>query len=156
MDLNQSTLLIIFAEDDHEDWMLIEDAFEECPGVGSLRHERVLNGVELLERIRDPSKEFPDMVFLDLKMPMKNGHEVLQEIRRDENLRALPVVIMTASSSEADIFNTYYSGANSFIAKPVSPRDLHAIQRYWADLVSLPRKKAPMMGAFSRGQKSGA
>ena len=129
--------LLLFAEDDDEDWMLIEDTFAECHSPNRL--ERVKDGVELLERLRDTSKEQPSLVLLDLKMPLKNGHEALEEIRADEALRHIPVVIMTSSRSEADIYRSYYSGANSYIAKPVQEKHLKSMRRYWMDVVSLPQ-----------------
>jgi two-component system response regulator len=129
--------LLLFAEDDDEDWMLIEDAFDECSL--ETRLERVKDGNELLERLKDESKETPALVLLDLKMPMKNGHEALAEIRADQRLKHIPVVIMTASRSEADIYRSYYHGANSYIAKPVSEKNLKTMRRYWSDVVSLPK-----------------
>ncbi len=130
--------LLLFAEDDDEDWMLIKDTFDACSSPNRL--ERVKDGVELLARLRATDKELPQLILLDLKMPLKNGHEALEEIRADDSLRHLPVVIMTASKSEADIFQSYYNGANSYIAKPVEEDHLQTMKRYWADVVQLPVK----------------
>ena len=133
--------LVLFAEDDDEDWMLIEDAFALCPFAKQL--ERVKDGIALMKRLRDPKGQRPALVLLDLKMPMKNGHEALEEIRADDKLRAIPVVIMTGSRSEADIYRSYFNGANSYIAKPVSLANLDIIRRYWNDVVSFPPPVAP-------------
>ena len=133
--------LLLFAEDDDEDWLLIRDTFEECRSLNRL--ERVRDGVELMARLRDPTMEPPSLILLDLKMPLKNGHEALEEIRADESLRHIPVVIMTASKSEADIFRSYYNGANSYIAKPVEEGNLRMMKTYWADVVKLPPKSRP-------------
>tara|TARA_Y100000310_G_scaffold91693_3_gene89159 strand:+ start:3167 stop:3607 length:441 start_codon:yes stop_codon:yes gene_type:complete len=130
--------LLLFAEDDDEDWMLIRDTFDACKTPNRL--ERVKDGVELMARLRDSSKEPPSLILLDLKMPLKNGHEALTEIRGDDDLRHIPVVIMTASRSEADIFQSYYNGANSYIAKPVEEDHLQTMKRYWTDVVNLPVK----------------
>jgi len=130
--------LLLFAEDDDEDWLLIKDTFDACQS--SNRLERVKDGVELMRRLRDSAKEPPSLILLDLKMPMKNGHEALAEIRADDSLRHIPVVIMTASKSEADIFASYYNGANSYIAKPVEEDHLRTMRRYWGDVVKLPAK----------------
>lgn len=133
--------LLLFAEDDDEDWILIRDTFETCQSPNRL--ERVKDGVELMVRLRDSSKEQPSLILLDLKMPLKNGHEALEEIRADPDLRHIPVVIMTASKSEADIFRSYYNGANSYIAKPVEENNLRMMKRYWSDVVKLPPKSRP-------------
>ncbi len=130
--------LLLFAEDDDEDWMLIKDTFDSCASPSRL--ERVKDGVELLARLRSRTEELPILILLDLKMPLKNGHEALAEIRADEELRHIPVVIMTASRSEADIFQSYYNGANSYIAKPVEESHLKTMRRYWTDVVQLPAK----------------
>ena len=129
--------LLLFAEDDDEDWMLIEDTFRECSS--PTRIERVKDGVELLERLRNEEAEKPDLILLDLKMPRKNGHEALAEIRKDENLRHIPVVIMTTSRSEADIYQSYYEGCNSYIAKPIEEAKLKVVRKYWASIVELPK-----------------
>ena len=129
--------LFLFAEDDDEDWMLIEDTFEHS--AEPHRIERVKDGVELLARLRDPQLEIPNLILLDLKMPRKNGHEALAEIRADINLWHIPVVVMTSSRSEADIWRSYYNGANSYIAKPVEERHLKTMTLYWTDVVCLPK-----------------
>jgi CheY-like chemotaxis protein len=131
--------VFVFAEDDDEDWYLIQDCFSQSEGSPSL--ERVNNGQELLTRLKDSNKTTPDLVLLDLKMPLKNGHEALSEIREDPSLRHIPVVIMTASRSEADIFSSYYKGANSYIAKPITNANLALVRKYWGDLVMLPKRK---------------
>lgn len=138
---NRRVPVLLFAEDDDEDWILIEDTFASCASPNRL--ERVNNGVELLTRLKDKSKPTPDLVLLDLKMPLKNGHEALEEIRQDPMLRHIPVVIMTASTSEADIYNSYWRGANSYVAKPVTESSLKLIRRYWGDLVLLPHLPNP-------------
>jgi CheY-like chemotaxis protein len=132
-----NTPLLLFAEDDDEDWMLIEDSFDECNSPNRL--ERVRDGVELLDRLRDLSSPQPDLVLLDLKMPRMGGHEALSEIRQDPRLSHIPVVIMTASRSDTDILRGYQGGCNSYIPKPVTSIDLRTIKRYWGGVVVLPR-----------------
>jgi len=129
--------LLLFAEDDDEDWMLIADSFDECQSPNKL--ERVKDGVELLERLRDPSKTLPDMILLDLKMPRMGGHEALAQIRKDPLLSHIPVVVMTASKSDTDILRGYQGGANSYVAKPLSEAALRTMKRYWGGVVLLPR-----------------
>ena len=84
----------------------------------------------------------PDLILLDLNMPKKDGREVLAEVKADEDLKCIPVVILTTSKSEEDILKTYNLHANCFITKPI---DLHqfvkvvqAIEEFWLTIVKLP------------------
>jgi two-component system, chemotaxis family, response regulator Rcp1 len=84
----------------------------------------------------------PDLVLSDLNLPKRDGREVLEEIRRDPDLRAIPVVMLTTSSSAVDVASCYARGANSYVVKP---RDLdgftdviHAINRFWLGVARLP------------------
>jgi two-component system response regulator len=133
--------LLLFAEDDHEDWMLIEETLAECNGKCDV--ERVQNGEELLKRLRDTEQPLPSVVMLDLKMPRMNGDQALQIIRNDDRLAHLPVVMMTTSKTEGDIFQAYRGGANSYVVKPVGFEDmkelLGKLHDYWFSTVELPR-----------------
>jgi CheY-like chemotaxis protein len=79
---------------------------------------------------------------VDLNMPRKNGREVLAEIRADETLRGIPVVILTTSNDKVDVHSSYALGANSFITKPISQTEMSAFTRilstYWFEVVTLP------------------
>lgn len=137
----KSLPLVVWAEDDNEDWLLISDVLEEdCKA--KLRYERVKDGEELLERLRDKTKPLPHLVMMDLKMPRMDGAEALQEIRSDPELKAIPVIILTTSSLESDIFRSYHKGANSYLVKPVRFPEmataLKSVHRYWTQTVSLP------------------
>ena len=129
--------LLLFAEDDDEDWILIEDAFDECQSPNRL--ERVIDGMALLDRLRDKKQTLPDLILLDLKMPRMGGHEALSAIRTDPELSHIPVVIMTASRSDADILRGYQAGANSYVAKPLSQGALRTMREYWGEVVLLPQ-----------------
>jgi CheY-like chemotaxis protein len=84
----------------------------------------------------------PGLILLDLNMPKKDGREALQEIKADPNLRRIPVVILTTSEAEEDVYRSYDLGANSFITKPVTFESLvelmRVMGRYWIELVELP------------------
>ena len=84
----------------------------------------------------------PGLILLDLNMPKKDGREALREIKRDPDLRRIPVVILTTSRADTDIGHIYDLGANSFITKPVSFDALvavmHSVGRYWFETVELP------------------
>ena len=143
--------LILFAEDDDEDWLLLEDVLDDIrkqhPHQASVRIERVKDGQQLVDRLRNTTKERPLLVMLDLRMPRKDGTEALQEIRADRALRHIPIVMMTSSKLELDILRSYQEGANSYLVKPVTQdtmakalRDLH---HYWANVVQVPSRQAP-------------
>lgn len=84
----------------------------------------------------------PDLLLLDLNMPKLDGRQVLQQIRKDEGLRSLPVVVLTTSKQEEDIIRSYELGCNSFITKPVGVeafmRTVRELGSYWFELVTLP------------------
>ncbi|HVL05344.1 MAG TPA: response regulator [Acidimicrobiales bacterium] len=84
----------------------------------------------------------PDLIILDLNLPRKDGREVLEEIKNDEDLKAIPVVVLTTSSAEADILRSYKLHANSYVTKPVGFEPflaaVHAIEEFWLALVRLP------------------
>lgn len=131
--------LVLFAEDDNEDWMLVEDAFETC----STPHiERVRDGEELLERLRDEEKPLPHIIMLDLKMPRMDGPEVLEVIRNDPRFKHIPVIIMTTSKLESDIVRSYTAGASSYVVKPITfeamKRAMSDLHYYWTQVVEVP------------------
>jgi chemotaxis family two-component system response regulator Rcp1 len=84
----------------------------------------------------------PDIILLDLNMPRKDGREVLQEIKADPHLRAIPVVVLTTSQADRDILQSYNLGANCYITKPVDLSQLttivQAIDNFWFTVVKLP------------------
>ena len=84
----------------------------------------------------------PDLILLDLNMPKKDGREALREIKSEQRLRSIPVVILTTSQSEKDIEETYASGASGFVTKPASFADLRdtveKIGNYWLSIVTKP------------------
>ena len=133
--------LVIFAEDDNEDWMLIEDTLQQCSG--SCTVERVRDGVDLMIRLLDPAQQKPDVILMDLKMPKKDGIEALGDIKRNPQLKHIPVIIMTTSKTESDIMRSYMTGANSYVVKPVTfdamKTVLMDIHHYWGSVVKLPQ-----------------
>ncbi len=133
-------LSVIFAEDDDEDWILIADVIDSCPLRDKLTLERVRDGQQLLDRLRDTDLPHPDVVLLDIQMPRKNGLETLLEMRAEEALRSIPVIILTTSEAESDVFRSYQSGANSYVVKPGSSVEalLHALKNYWVGVCRIP------------------
>jgi len=97
-------------------------------------------------RFADPhTSPWPGVILLDLNMPGTDGREVLAQIKQDQRLRPIPVIILTTSSDERDINDCYRMGANSYVQKPVNLSGfIHAIQRlhdYWFEIVILPRPR---------------
>ena len=144
---NGQPIVILMADDDADDRMLTRDALEESRVLNELRF--VEDGEELMDYLHrrgkyadSDSSPKPGLILLDLNMPKKDGREALKEIKSDPNLRRIPVVIMTTSKAEEDIFRSYDFGASSFITKPVTFDRLvdlmKAIGEYWVEFVELP------------------
>ena len=110
-----STILLV--EDNPDDEELTRIAFEESNLANQLVVTR--DGVEALDYLLDPARPLPQMVLLDLKLPKLNGLEVLKRLRADERTKYLPVIILTSSDEERDLFDSYGLGANSYVRKPV-------------------------------------
>ena len=127
--------------------MLAKSALATCRLANDLHCVR--NGEELLDylyrrgeysELKDSPR--PGLILLDLNMPRKDGREALQEIKADPDLRQIPIVILTTSKAEEDIYRTYDLGANSFITKPVMFTSLVEVMqnlgKYWFEIVDLP------------------
>lgn len=144
---NARPIVILMAEDDPDDRLLVREAFEESRLLNELRF--VEDGEELLDYLRlqnsyaDPeSAPKPGLILLDLNMPRKDGREALREIKADPELRRIPIVVMTTSRAEEDIFRSYDMGASSYISKPVTFERLVELMKslgnYWIEFVELP------------------
>lgn len=147
MSTRGDTITILMADDDADDRLMARDALEEAKLANDMRF--VENGEELMDYLRHCGKYSnpqdsprPGLILLDLNMPKKDGREALAEIRSDPNLRHIPVVVLTTSKAEEDIYRTYDLGVNSFITKPVSFDGLVEVMRtlgkYWFEIVRLP------------------
>ncbi|MFC1403842.1 MULTISPECIES: response regulator [Streptacidiphilus] len=109
---------ILLVEDDAADAMLIEEALL---GHGLARNlHKAVDGVAALEHLRTPGVDRPDLIVMDLNMPRMNGLELLAVLKADEQLKVIPVVVLTTSSAPQDIAGAYRSHANAFITKPVT------------------------------------
>lgn len=148
MEDKKRPIVILIADDDAEDRMLIHEALEESRLKNSIQF--VENGEELMDylhnrnRFRDKAKfPTPGLVLLDLNMPKKDGREALKEIKADETLRLIPIVVLTTSKAEEDVLRTYDLGVNSFITKPVTFSALvevmKTLSKYWFEIVELPK-----------------
>jgi CheY-like chemotaxis protein len=139
-------ITILLADDDADDRMLAEDALRESRLANRLY--MVTDGEEVLEFLRQEGRHAgsqtprPGVILLDLNMPRKDGREVLRELKSDPDLRQIPVIVLTTSKDEGDVFLSYDQGVNSYITKPVTFAGLvevmNALGRYWFQLVELP------------------
>lgn len=120
--MNKTPLHIVLADDDEDDRMLFSEAIDEI----NIRTKLSLfnHGQELMDYLTLPKVVLPCLVFLDLNMPIKNGMQCLNEIRNNKRLSNLCVAIYSTSSSEADIEETFLNGANIYINKPSSYKEL--------------------------------
>ncbi|MEJ2888678.1 response regulator [Actinomycetospora aeridis] len=136
---------VLLVEDDAGDVLMTQEAFEHH----KLRNQLhvVSDGVEALSFLRREG-EFsdaprPGLILLDLNLPRKDGREVLEEVKNDESLRSIPIVVLTTSQAEEDILRSYNLHANAYVAKPVDfERFIDVIRQiddFFVSVVKLPR-----------------
>ena len=141
------TITILMADDDIDDRAMVKDALTENRLANDLRF--VVDGEDLMDYllrkgkyVSPSSSPRPGLILLDLNMPKKDGREALKEIKSHPDLRGIPVVVLTTSKAEEDVYRTYNLGVNSFITKPVTFDALVSITRdlgrYWFEIVELP------------------
>lgn len=138
------SIRILLVEDNEGDILLTQEALEESQFISSIDVAR--NGKEALDHLmRKDAYQYanqPDLILLDINLPIKSGHEVLTEIKTNDLLKHIPVVMLTTSSSESDINKAYKNHANSYISKPVEidgfTQVLERIEQFWFSIVSLP------------------
>jgi two-component system response regulator len=137
---------ILLVEDNPADIRLAQEAFKDAK-VQNILHT-VGDGVEAMAFLRRQGKYAevgrPDLILLDLNLPKKDGREVLAEIKTDEHLKLIPVVILTVSKDEEDILKTYNLHANCYITKPIDfdqfMKVVKGIEEFWLTIVKLPPK----------------
>jgi CheY-like chemotaxis protein len=138
---------ILLVEDNEGDILLTKDAFEHAKIINTISVVR--DGREAMDFLTKQgayaSAKMPDLVLLDVNLPKKNGHEVLQFIKGNADLRQIPVIMLTTSSSERDISLSYKNYANCYITKPVEAEDfitaISQIEDFWINIVKLPENK---------------
>ena len=139
-----SPIEILLVEDNPGDIRLTREAFKECKVYNNLH--TVVDGEAAMAFLhREGEYEdapCPDLILLDLNLPKKDGREVLREIKTDENLKSIPVVILTTSQAEEDILRAYGLNANCYICKPIDldqfSKIIRAIEDFWLSIVKLP------------------
>jgi len=139
-----SPIEILMVDDDPGDVRITQEALKDAKVRNNLSVAK--DGEEAMAFLRreglHKNAPRPDIIFLDLNMPRKNGFETLKEIRADPTLASIPVVILTTSGAEKDIIESYKLHANCYVTKPVElDQFLHVIQQmeeFWLNIVSLP------------------
>lgn len=139
-----SPIQILLVEDNEGDARLAREALKDSKIRNNLYH--VVDGVDAMDFLHQQGKyeqvPRPDLILLDLNLPRMDGREVLAAIKTDDNLKRIPVVILTTSSSEADIFKTYNLHANCYITKPLGLEQfiqvVKSIEDFWLTIVKLP------------------
>ena len=149
MSTSETSIKILVADDDADDRLMVKEAFEEARLANGI--EFVEDGVELMDyllkrgKYSDLDEPFlPGLILLDLNMPRMDGREALAEIKADPNLRRIPVVALTTSKAEEDVFRAYDLGVSSFITKPVTfdefVNTMRTVTDYWFQIVQLPAR----------------
>jgi two-component system, chemotaxis family, response regulator Rcp1 len=145
---NTEPIEILLVEDNPGDARLAREAFKD--GVERFFHNlyHVKDGVEAMDFLRRrggfADAVRPDIVLLDLNLPRKDGREVLAEIKEDEGLRTIPVLVLTTSQAERDIFDTYSLHANGYVMKPLDLDEftgiVDSIKAFWFATAKLPQE----------------
>ncbi|MDO8567633.1 MAG: response regulator [Dehalococcoidales bacterium] len=147
MDINSGKVIdILLVEDNPGDVRLTLEALKES----KVRNNMfvVEDGVEAMEFLRQKGKYAkaprPDLILLDLNLPRKSGREVLAEVKADNSLRQIPVVVLTVSKSDEDVVRAYDLHANCYITKPIDFEQFmkitKSIEEFWLTIVRLPTK----------------
>ncbi len=135
---------IMLVEDNHSDQVMVERALED--GKIACDLSILPNGQKALESLRDMvlSDSLPDLVLMDINMPVMDGKQTLHQIRADLELKHLPVVMLTTSNREKDVLESYQLGVNAYLTKPVLDSEfiktIQQLENFWFELVVLPSK----------------
>lgn len=145
MKITSKVFDILLVEDDLGDAGLVKIAIRR--GEWQVNPHHVKNGDEALAFLRRIGPDLadaprPDLILLDLNLPGRSGHEVLNDLKSDYDLRKIPVVVLSTSDAERDVMRAYQLGANSYVTKPMDVEDftrtIHGIQEYWFGVAQLP------------------
>ncbi|GAB3520115.1 response regulator [Emticicia fontis] len=136
---------ILLVEDNEGDIFLTTEALQESRIANEL--STVRDGWEAMQFLEKKgnyiSAPTPDLILLDVNLPKMNGHEVLVAVKSNENIKHIPVIMLTTSSSEKDIFQSYKNYVNCYITKPIDVSDflkvVTSIENFWVSIVTLPK-----------------
>lgn len=146
MSTSTQPVRILVVDDDPGDVLMIEEALEAS---GSPKHVDVVSdGQEALQYLRREGKHAeatrPDLILLDLNMPRVDGRQVLAEVKSDERLRLIPIVVLTTSKADTDILSSYTLQANAYVTKPIDLDEFENVVRnideFFGQIVVLPKQ----------------
>lgn len=140
-----SPVRILVVDDDPGDVLMIEEALEDSDVEKVI--DVVNDGQEAMEFLRREGRhtaaQRPDVILLDLNMPRMDGRQVLGEVKRDEDLRTIPIVVLTTSNADTDVVSSYTLQANAYVTKPIDLDDfndvVHRIDEFFSRVVMLPK-----------------
>lgn len=140
---------ILLVEDNPGDVRLTQEGFKYSKLTNTLHV--VGDGIEaldfLFQRNDYADAPRPDIVLLDLNLPRKSGHEVLEELRADPKHRAIPVIVLSGSDSQTDVIKSYNLGVQGYLTKPVDPDEfidmIRSLEQFWLSIVKLPSGRNP-------------
>ncbi|POY36584.1 response regulator [Solitalea longa] len=137
---------VLLADDDKDDCFLFREALQEIPMASELKV--VNNGEQLMHYLIDEAEELPTILFLDLNMPRKNGFSCLEEIKGNENLKQIPVIIFSTSYDAHVAELLFKKGAQHYISKPADFSQLIKIIEYSLKLILQEKTSSPLKGNF--------
>ncbi len=138
---------ILLVEDNPGDVRLTKEALRDAKVLNEIYVAK--DGVEAMDFLCHKGSyknvPFPDLILLDLNLPRKDGREVLADVKKDEKLKHIPVVVLTSSKADEDIIRSYNLHANAYVTKPVDLTQfvqiIHALEEFWFTVVKLPPKE---------------
>lgn len=144
----QEPLKVILADDDRDDQEIFHYALNETKIPADLT--TVDNGQELIDTLKDPTEPKPDIIFMDINMPKKDGKQALAEIKSDETLKDIPTVMLSTSENQKDVEETFNKGANLYVRKPFSFKAFILMLKKiftmrWAGILFKPARKTFLM-----------
>lgn len=133
---------ILLVEDNEGDILLTTEALEDCRLINDVSVVRDgASAIDFFDTLSN-MEAYPDLVLLDINLPKVSGHEVLLYIKQNEKFKHIPVIMLTTSSSEKDIFSSYQNYVNCYITKPIDVSDfmlaISKIEDFWINIVSMP------------------
>ncbi|CDG64974.1 MAG: hypothetical protein PWQ15_1140 [Methanobacterium sp.] len=136
---------ILLVEDNPGDVRLIQEVFKEAEIENQLHVTRDgEEAMQMLHQLENNQNKLPDLILLDLNLPKKSGGEVLKEIKENDKLKCIPVVVLTSSNREEDLVESYKNNANCYITKPLNLDQLINVIReiidFWLNIVKLPHR----------------
>lgn len=140
------SIAILLADDDKDDRLFFQEALEEIAQPTTLK--TVDDGEQLMHHLVTETDQFPTVLFLDLNMPRKNGFVCLEEIKRSEKLKSLPVIIFSTSFDEKVAEQLYENGAHHYICKPADFSQLKKVLQHALQLISQEKKMQPPKEKF--------